>query len=283
MARLGGIAIVKIASNNIGLKSLALLILFNTLLVAGCSRYSGGVTVAGSTSVQPFAEMLAEEYMVLRPAESINVQGGGSSAGVEAAQSGAAQIGMSSRELNGDEKSLVAIEIARDAIAVVVHPTNPIANLSLEQVRGIFGGRILKWSEVGGPDRTIVVVTREEGSGTRGAFQDLVMGKNVDIDPGSLVQDSNGAVRQLVSSDPNAVGYISLGLVNNQVKPVSLDGIQPSAENVHGGKYKLVRPFLFVMKHPPEGEAKAYIDYVLSPEGQKSLAHEGLLSPAPVR
>jgi phosphate transport system substrate-binding protein len=272
---------MKKAANNRGLIVFTMLIFISVLLVSGCGRHAGGITVAGSTSVQPFAEMLAEEYMVLHPTETVNVQGGGSSAGVEAAQSGAALIGMTSRELKGDEKSLVAIEIARDAIAVVVHPTNPTVNLSIEQVRGIFGGQIVKWSEVGGPDRIIVVVTREEGSGTRSAFQDLVMSNKIDIDPGALVQDSNGAVRQLVSSDPNAIGYISLGLVNNEVKPVSLDGIPPSAENVNSGTYRLVRPFLFILKHPPEGEGKAYIDYVLSPAGQKSLAHEGLLSPAP--
>jgi phosphate transport system substrate-binding protein len=262
---------------------IGILVLVCSAFFTGCARYSGGITVAGSTSVQPFAEMLAEEYMALNPSANVNVQGGGSSAGIEAAQSGAAQIGMSSRELKGEEKKLVAIEIARDAIAVVVHPSNPIINLSMEQVRGIFSGGITRWSEVGGPAQRIVVVTREEGSGTRGAFQELVMGMSVDIDPGALVQDSNGAVRQLVSSDPSAVGYISLGLINHQVISVSLDGIQSSAENVHNGTYKVVRPFLFVLTHQPGEGEKAYIDYVLGPEGQKSLAHEGLLSPLPVK
>lgn len=256
------------------LASLALLSL--VVVLSACARASGGITVAGSTSVQPFAEMLSEEYMALHPDERINVQGGGSSAGIEAARSGAAQIGMSSRELKGDEKGLVRIEVARDAIAVVVHPSNSVQDLTLEQVRGIFSGEITDWSQVDGPQRRIVVVTREEGSGTRGAFQELVMGE-VDIDPGALVQDSNGAVRQLVSSDPSAIGYISLGLVNHQVKAISIDGVLPTAENVIAGQYKIVRPFLFVLASPPQGPAKAFIDYVLSPEGQESLASEGLL------
>jgi len=258
---------------------LSLLLAF-ALLVAGCGRQSGGVTVAGSTSVQPFAEMLAEEYMATHPEQAINVQGGGSSAGIEAVRSGAAQIGMSSRELKGDERSLVRVEIARDAIAVVVHPSNPVRDLSLEQVRAIFSGQITDWAAVGGASHPIVVVTREEGSGTRGAFQEMVMGKDSNIDAGALVQDSNGAVRQVVSSDPNAIGYISLGLVNGQVKAISIDGIEATAENVLSGRYKLVRPFLFVLSAQPEGQAKAFIDYVLSAEGQRLLAQEGLLPAA---
>ena len=252
------------------------------LLLSGCARAMGGITVAGSTSVQPFAELVAEEYVALYPAERINVQGGGSSAGIEAALSGAAQIGMSSRELKGEERQLIWIEIARDAIAVVVHPSNPIHDLSVEQVRGIFSGQITRWSEVGGPPRPIVVVTREEGSGTRGAFQEMVMGK-ADVDPGALVQDSNGAVRQLVSGDASAIGYISLGLVNREVKPVALGGVEPTVENVAAGQYKLVRPFLFVLKSPPEGATKAFVDYVLGLEGQRALAHEGLLPPSAER
>jgi phosphate transport system substrate-binding protein len=190
---------------------------------------------------------------------------------------------MSSRELKGDETKLIRIEIARDAIAVVVHPSNPIKDLTLEQVRGVFSGKIKRWSEVGGPDRPIVVVTREEGSGTRSAFQDLVLGKDVDVDPGALVQDSNGAVRQLVSSDQNAVGYVSLGLVDASVRAISLGGVSATAEHVAAGTYTLVRPFLFLLRTRSGGTAQAYIDYVLSPEGQSALAHEGLLTPSGVK
>lgn len=251
------------------------------LSLGGCRPAAGGsVTVAGSTSVQPFAELLSEEYAHKLPLERINVQGGGSSAGIEAVNSGAAQIGMSSRELKGDEKKLVRIEIATDAIAVIVHPRNGIRDLTVEQVRGIFEGKTKRWSELGGPDQPIVVVTREEGSGTRGAFQDMVMAK-AEIDPGSLVQDSNGAVRQLVGGDPNAIGYVSLGLVDQSVKAVALDNVQPTAASVADGTYRLARPFLFVLREmPTDGAVKHYIDYTLSPEGQALLAGEGLLPPA---
>jgi phosphate transport system substrate-binding protein len=261
---------------------LALALLTLAIPLAGCrAPGSGGITVAGSTSVQPFAELLSEEYARVRPDERINVQGGGSSAGIEAVLSGAAQIGMSSRELKGDETKLTRVEIARDAIAVVVHPSNPVKDLSLEQVQGIFSGKLTRWSQLGGADRPIVVVTREEGSGTRSAFQELVLGK-AEVDPGSLVQDSNGAVRQLVSDDPNSIGYISLGLVNHSVKAVSLGGSQPTAQHVADGSYTLVRPFLFVLAAPPNGgPAGGFIDYALSSAGQKLLAQEGLLPPTP--
>src|SRR4030043_1296706 len=146
-------------------------------LNVGCQRSKAGITVAGSTSVEPFAELLAEEYMIRHPRSHIYVQGGGSSAGIEAVRSGAAHIGMSSRSLIGGEKSLYTVTIARDAIAIVVHPKNPVIDLPLVKAREVFTGRIKNWKELGGADRTITLVTREEGAGTREAFQKLVMGK----------------------------------------------------------------------------------------------------------
>lgn len=246
-------------------------------LLAGCSRGGAGITVAGSTSVQPFAELLAEEYMREHPGAGINVQGGGSSAGVQAALTGAAAIGMSSRELKADEaRQLKPITIALDAIAIVVHPSNPVQELSVEQSMRIFAGQATNWQEFGGPNKTIDIVTREEGSGTRGAFQELVMGK-VDISPGAIVQDSNGAVRQVVADDQNSIGYISLGLVNEQVKAVRTDGVIPTIDNVKAGTYKLVRPFLYVVKGEPPAEATSFIEYTLSPGGQQLLSAEGLV------
>jgi len=234
------------------------------------------MTVAGSTSVEPFAELLAEEYMLSHPGFHIYVQGGGSTAGIEAAISGAANIGMSSRSLTDSEKKLYAVTIARDAIAVIVHPSSLIEDLPLDKIREIFSGKIANWRELGGPDHPIDIVTREEGSGTRESFQKFVMGKE-DISLGALVQDSNGAVRQVISSNPNAIGYISLGLVNDQVKALRISGIQPSLTNVYNGKYTLVRPFLFVFNgEPAEGE-KSFLDYVLSPSAQKLLLKEGLV------
>ncbi len=254
-----------------------LLTIISVILISvGCQRSQAAMTVAGSTSVQPFAELLAEEYMPRHPETHIYVQGGGSTAGIEAAITGAANIGMSSRNLIGDEKKLYTVTIAKDAIAIIVHPVNPIENLSLDQARDIFAGKIENWKVLGGRDHPIDIVTREEGSGTRESFQKFVMRKE-DISLGALVQDSNGAVRQVIATDPNAIGYMSLGLVNDQVKALKISGVEPSLKNVYNGEYTLVRPFLFVFNAEPAGPTKSFLDFVLSPPAQKLLLKEGLV------
>jgi len=245
-------------------------------MTMGCQRSRAGITVAGSTSVEPFAELLAEEYMLQHPKSRIYVQGGGSTAGIEAVRTHAAQIGMSSRPLMAEEKNLYSVTIAKDAIAIIVHPTNPIENLSPDQIREVFSGKIRNWRELGGSNHPIDIVTREEGSGTRESFQKFVMEKE-DISLGALVQDSNGAVRQVIANDPSAIGYISLGLVNEQVKAVKIAGLEPNLTNVYNGKYTLVRPFLFVFNGEPVGEAKSFLEFVLSPQAQKLLVKEGLV------
>jgi phosphate transport system substrate-binding protein len=256
---------------------LAALILLAFLPLSACrSGAKSGIVVAGSTSVEPYAEILAEEYMILNPGISIDIQGGGSAAGIMAAQSGTADIGMSSRALKGTELSLTTIEIAIDGLAVVVHPSNPILDLTTEQLRDIYAARFTNWNEVGGRNAKIHVITREDGSGTRGAFESFLMGDS-SITSKAIVQDSNGAVRQLVKDDPNAIGYISLGLVNDSVKALELDGVAAARENVLNRSYKLSRPFLFLTNGPPAGFAKRFIDFILSEEGQLLLSNEGLI------
>lgn len=247
------------------------------LLLSGCQRQKGGLTVAGSTSVEPFAEILAEDYMEGHGQEKIFIQGGGSSAGIQAVRTGAAQVGMSSRLLTPQERDLLAYPIAYDAIAVIVHPANPLRNLSLEQIRRVFSGQVRRWEEIGGRSAAITLVSREEGSGTREAFQHLLMGKS-EISLRALVQDSNGAIRQVVADDPNSIGYISLGLVNEKVKAVGIDGVEATIENIRLQSYKVVRPFLFVFRSAPQDTAKRFLDFVLSEAGQKLLVQEGLVS-----
>jgi phosphate transport system substrate-binding protein len=248
-----------------------------SLLLAGCQRQKGGLTVAGSTSVEPFAEILAEHYMEHHGKEKIFIQGGGSSAGIQAVRTGAANVGMSSRLLTPQEQDLLAFPIAYDAIAVIVHPSNPLRNLTLDQIRKIFSGQVLRWDGLGGRSAAITLVSREEGSGTREAFQHLLLGKT-EISLRALVQDSNGAIRQVVADDPNAIGYISLGLVNEKVKAVEIEGTEATIENIRLKKYKVVRPFLFVFKSEPQETAKRFLDFVLSETGQKILVQEGLVS-----
>jgi phosphate transport system substrate-binding protein len=210
------------------------------------------------------------------PGRVVNVQGGGSSAGIQAAREGAADIGMSSRELKPEEKDLHDVIVARDGLAVVVHPANRVEELSLEQVRNIFVGNITDWAVVGGAAGAITVVTREEGSGTRGAFQEMVM-KTDRISRRAIVEDSNGTVREIVASAPLSIGYISLGLVSDRVKAVRVDGVEPSFENIEQKKYRLVRPFLFVTNGPPGAAAQEFIDFVLSRPTQEMARHDGLI------
>ncbi len=258
--------------------SLCLLFILAALGFVSCRR--GGskkeLIVAGSTSVQPFADRWSEIYMKKYPGRVVNVQGGGSSAGIQAAHSGAADIGTSSRDLKPEEKDLTETVVARDGLAIIVHPNNPVSDMSLSQVKQIFFGQLRSWKEFNGLATTIDVVTREEGSGTRGAFQELVMGKNR-IFKGAIVEDSNGTVREIVAGDPDSIGYISLGLVNERVKSLNLDGTRASDENILLNRYRLVRPFLFVTKGPAKGEAKDFIDFVLSAEGQDLIKKEGLI------
>ncbi len=214
--------------------------------------------------------------MVEKPETPVDVQGGGSSAGIQATINGTVTIGMSSRGLKGNEKGLNAIVICYDAIAIVVNPKNPIVDLTTEQVRDIYSGKISNWKQLGWIDRNISAVTREDGSGTRGAFEDLVMGKTF-IDDAVMVQDSNGAVREVVGNDPYAIGYISLGIVDSRVKTIAVDGMSPSIKTVRDKSYGIVRPFLYLTSGSPGPQAQAFISFVLSSQGQTILSKEGLV------
>ena len=261
-----------------------LLLLSVTPFLIGCGNHTRNVskgrkstvTIAGSTSVMPFSEKLAEHFKIEEPRITVDVQGGGSSAGIQACINRTVDIGMSSRELKGDEKLLHEIIICHDGIAIVVHPQNPIKDITLEQIRAIYGGRLRNWKQLGWIDRNIDAVTREEGSGTRGAFEELVMGKT-DINDSTMVQDSNGSVKEVVATDPYAIGFISLGVVDAKVKALTVGGVAPKVENIKTRRYRMVRPFLYLTMGEPEGAARLFITYVLSKDGQMILKKEGLV------
>ena len=242
----------------------------------GCGRNRAAVTVAGSTAFQPFAEKLAEDLMSKRPDLSITVQGGGSALGIQSALSGAAQIGMADLvTLPPDAQTLTSVVVARDGVSVVVHPGNPVNNLTTEQIRSIFNGTIRNWKEVGGKDAPITVVSREAGSGTRSSFESIIGGVSLTRD--AIVQDSSGTIRETVASDPHTVGYLSHGVINEKVKPVTVDGTACTMATAASGEYKLVRPVFFLTKGAPAGAAKEFINYVLSPEGQEVIKKDGLI------
>jgi phosphate transport system substrate-binding protein len=243
----------------------------------GSSHDKQVINIAGSTSVMPFTEKLAEYFMLGNANFIVNVQAGGSTAGIQACMNKTVDIGMSSRELKPEEKSLHEIVICYDGIAIAVHPANPLRYLKMTQVRDIFSGKIRNWKELGWINRKIDAVTREEGSGTRGAFEELVMQKE-EIDEGIMVQDSNGSVKVVLATDPYSIGYLSMGTVDRKVKVVGVDSVAPTVENVKAKKYKIVRPFLYLTMGETNINVKTFIDFVLSREGQNILRKEGLVT-----
>jgi phosphate transport system substrate-binding protein len=220
--------------------------------------------------------MLAEEYNRVHPEVTVEVQGGGSTAGIQAVVEGLANIGSCSRSLKQEETGFTPIVIARDGLAIVVHPSNPLKGLTREQIRGLFSGEITRWSQVGGADREVRLISREEGSGTREAFQKLVMGESR-VSRKALTQESNGAVKELIRNDACAIGYMSLGLIGGELKALDVDGVRACPERVKEGSYPLVRPFLFVLRGEPGAQTALFIDFVLSPQGQQLLQKEGLV------
>lgn len=250
------------------------------VLAGGSSQES--INIVGSTSVQPVAEKLATEYMKKNPDVKITVQGGGSSVGIKSVQDGTADIGTSSKELKDNESAgLTQYEIGKDGIAVVVNSQNSVSGLTLEQVKGIFAGNITNWKEVGGADAQINVVVREDGSGTRDAFQEIVLGKldngtKVSFKKDAIVQSSTEAVQQTVVQDPNAIGFISFAAVKD-AKALQIDNVAPSESTIMDGTYKIQRPFLFLVKGDASGAVKAFIDWVNGAEGQAIIKSEKLV------
>ena len=235
---------------------------------------SGEITEAGSTTVQPVAESLAAAFMAKYPDITVVIQGGGSSTGVKSAAEGTVDIGAASRELKESEIGTVVEHVlARDGIAIVAHPSQSVSNLTKEQVMQIFSGEITNWSEVGGANEDINVVSREEGSGTRAAFEEMVMGDAL-ITATAILQPSNGAVRTTVAGDPNAIGFLSFGYIDSSVKALSIDGVAGTVANAKNGTYPIVRPLLFLTKGQPTGIVKEFIDFCLGPEGQAIVAED---------
>jgi phosphate transport system substrate-binding protein len=257
-------------------KSVIILLLFSVLVFSAVSSAAlrGTINVAGSTSVQPLAEELAQAFMAKNKGVKVFIQGGGSGAGIKSAMNGTADIGASSRELKPEEQSLVETVIAKDGIAIVVNKANSIRNLNKKQLQKIYTGEYTNWKEVGGPDMKIVVVNREAGSGTRGAFEELVLEKLTNTS-NCLVQASTGAVQQTVAVTKESIGYISLGSYDpHSVKALTIDNVECTEANILAKKYIIQRPFLMLTKSAPTGVVKAFLDFILSKEGQKIVAKE---------
>jgi phosphate transport system substrate-binding protein len=235
------------------------------------------IEIAGSTSVQPVAEKLAEAYMKEHPDVKINVQGGGSGLGIRTTKQGIVDIGTSSKSLKSDEKDgIKEYVIGKDGIVIAVNLDNGVSDLTTEEIREIYNGNITNWKEVGGVDAKINVVVRESGSGTLSSFNSLVMNKTK-IRSDAIVQGSTEGVKQAVKQDPNAIGFVSLSHMSIDVKALEIDGITPSETTISDGSYALQVPFEFLTKGDPNGVNKEFIDWVFSPEGQSIVRSEKIV------
>jgi phosphate transport system substrate-binding protein len=224
-------------------------------------------TVAGSTAMTPLLTELAAAYQAHFPQVSIAVEGGGSRLGLTQVREGQVALGASSWLPAEDEKTVWSAPVAVDGIAVIVHPDNPVTGLTLAQLRELFSGRVWDWAELGGTGE-IQVVSREEGSGTRAAFEARVM-QGQSVTPTALVMPGSEAVVQNVASHPEAIGYVSMGYLSESVKALAVEGVRPTPETVTAGTYHLTRPFFLIAAEEPDGAPRSFLDFVLGPEGQK--------------
>ncbi|MBE5039666.1 phosphate ABC transporter substrate-binding protein [Ructibacterium gallinarum] len=246
------------------------------------AKLSGNISMVGSTSMEKLANALSEGFMAANPGVTVNAEFVGSSAGIESLVGGKCDIGNASRALKDSEKSSGAVEniVAIDGIAMVVNKANPVKNLSKDQLIGIYTGTIKNWSEVGGSDTAIVVVGREAGSGTRGAFEEILGIEEKCVYANEL--DSTGAAMAKAASTEGAIAYVSLDVINDTVNAVSLDNVEPTADNILSGSYFLCRPFVMATKGEISSQSdlvKAFFDYVESSEGQEIIKKVGLILP----
>ena len=241
---------------------------------------SGTVNTDGSTSMESVVKALAEAFMEANPDVTVNYSGTGSGTGIESATAGTCDIGLSSRALKDEEKGNGAVEniVALDGVAVVVNPANGVEDLTVEQIAQIFKGEITNWSELGGEDGQIAVFGREAGSGTRGAFEEIVGVE--DACKYTNEYSSTGDVIGNVASNPNGIGYASLSAVNDTVKAVKVGGVAPSEATVLDGTYAIQRPFVMVTKDGAElsEAAQAFLDFSMSADAADIIAAAGAVS-----
>ncbi|MEX1375945.1 MAG: phosphate ABC transporter substrate-binding protein [Eubacteriales bacterium] len=238
---------------------------------------SGEVTVSGSTSVEKIGLALGDEFMAMYPDVKYTYQGIGSSAGVKNANEGVSMLGTASRNIKDSEKEWGMTEevLAYDGIAVIVNPANSVTSLTMEQIQKIYLGEITNWADLGGEDQEIVVVSREDGSGTRGAFEEIVEFENMLV-TSALIQEGNGAVHAAVKENAAAIGYISFTYIDDQIKTVTVDGAEPTVEEVLAGSYPVSRPFMIVYHDENLSDAaKAFLEFTKTDLAKEIIEEKG--------
>lgn len=258
-------------------------VLCGAISTVGCAESGSDIAIEGSTSVAPLVQAMLLEYAEVYPADTVTLAITGSGSGVEAAGVGRADIGMASRPLKSDELMMYPgirpTSIARDAIAVIVHPENPVNELTLNELAEIFSGQMTSWDAAGGSG-AIDVFVREEGSGTRAFFGGVVLG-DASFSPDAQTRDSTGDVLEAVAGDPAAIGFVSFGSIDDRVKVIGVDAdrgaVLPTAESIRAEEYVITRPLLLILPSLPSEGAERFVDFALSPSAQEVVSPSGFV------
>ncbi|MDO4787171.1 MAG: phosphate ABC transporter substrate-binding protein [Fretibacterium sp.] len=257
----------------------------------GGSARAGELTINGSTTILPFAQVAVERFMASRPEVRISLSGGGTGNGIKALIDGTADIANASRAIRQGEAERargkgvnpVRFVVALDCIVPIVHPGNPVRSLTLDQLKKIYTGEIVNWMEVGGEDAPIAAVGRDSSSGTYGTWQEMVVergdvqGRKSRVAARTQVVASSGAMVGTVAGNRFAIGYDGIGYVDDTIRALSVEGVAPSAENAKAGRYPLSRELYMYTAGEPAGDAKSFIDYMLSQDGQRIVEGEGFI------
>ena len=262
------------------------LLVFLMLLSCGAAFAASEISINGSTTILPFAQSTAEAFMKSYPEVRISVSGGGSGNGAKALIDGMAQVAAMSRRMKEGEIEKakaggvepVEHSVAVDCIVPIVHPSNPVSDLTAQQLRDIYAGKITNWQEVGGPDKKIAVVGRDTSSGTYEVWNEKIMDKE-DVTPRALIVASSGALVQTVAGNPLSIGYDSLGYVDAKlVKALKIDGVEGTPETARAGNIVTSRLLYMYTNGNPTGDLKAYLDFLIGEDGQKYVAREGFVT-----
>jgi phosphate transport system substrate-binding protein len=245
---------------------------------------AASIVIKGSTTVLPIAQMAAEAYMKSHPEVNISVSGGGSGNGIKALIDGTTDIADSSRFIKeteiklAQEKGILPVphRVAVDCIVPVVHPSNNLSDISLEQLKGIYTGKINNWKMLGGPDKAVAIISRDTSSGTYEVWEQKVLQKER-VTPRALLQASNGAIVQSVAHNKYAIGYVGIGYINPQVKALTVNSMRATLDSARSGAYPISRPLFMFTNGWPEGEVFDLINFILTPEGQRIVEQEGFV------
>ncbi len=248
------------------------------------SVYAAEITINGSTTVLPIAQKTSEAYMAGNPKTNIAISGGGSGNGIKALIDKLTDVAMSSRVIKDSEVEKAkangvnpyAIAVALDALVPVVHPSNNVTDLTLDQLQAIYTGKISNWKDVGGANSKIVVISRDTSSGTYETFAEFVM-RGERVMPAALLQASNGAVVQAISNNKNAIGYVGFGYLNDTIKATKVEGIEATPENALAKSWPLSRELWYYTNGAPKGDIKKLTDFILSNNGQELVKEVGFI------